>query len=246
MDKNPDFSELFEHIGYRFRDEALLRQATTHRSVHGLNKPGESYERLEFLGDSILDFLVTERLYLIFPQESEGNLSKIRGRVVNTRTLASVAVRIGLLPLIRTAASIQKHLTPRKTLADCYEALTAAIYLDGGMDPARRMVDRTLKPVFAEVMKAPERWSQEDPKSRLQTWASQNSQPTPSYEMIKKAARHPSLPILVFRVECVVGEQRFLGMGATKADAQEDAALRAYLELAAIETESDEESDSWD
>ncbi|MDR0856301.1 MAG: ribonuclease III [Clostridiales bacterium] len=127
-------------LGYTFRDPALLRRALTHSSY--ANEAGEeSYERLEFFGDSILSFVVTEH---IFSERhgDEGDLSRLRQRVVSEPPLADAAVRLGLADALRVAKNVA---VAKSMLADAFEAVTAAIFCDGGLDAARRFVWRNLQ-----------------------------------------------------------------------------------------------------
>ncbi len=138
------FEKLEKIIGYSFQDQSLLRQAITHKSYANING-GEHYERLEFLGDSVLEMVVSEILFARYPNEDEGNLTKRREYAVEGKSLEKISVQMGL----DTFLLINKQVGAKKVKSDLYEAILGAIYLDGGYTEARAFVERTLADVLA-------------------------------------------------------------------------------------------------
>src|SRR5262249_31179381 len=129
-------------IAYRFRDRSLLRRALSHRSWCAENGGHESNERFEFLGDSVLGVIVTDDVFRRFPHLPEGQLSEVRAGVVNARALAEIAGEIGLgaCILLGKGEDAGGGRAKQSILADAFEALIAAVYLDGGLDAATRLV----------------------------------------------------------------------------------------------------------
>jgi ribonuclease-3 len=169
-------------IGHRFAEPALLRQALTHRSAS--RGSGGSNERLEFLGDRVLGLLIAEWLAALYPAEREGDLGKRLAVLVARPTLADIAVRIGLaahliMPDSESRAGVRARAT---VMADAVEAVIAALYLDGGLDAARRFV----RAHFAAAVAG-----QEAPpmpaKTRLQEWLAARALPPPVYRVIDAA-----------------------------------------------------------
>lgn len=143
-----DLKELEKLLGYEFSDKELLKRALTHPSyshIHG----GENYQRLEFLGDSIVDFLVAEELCKIYPNADEGALSKMRGAVVSCRPLSDIVKEKGYDRFLNSGAVN----VGEKIRSDIFESLCAAIYLDGGMDRAREFALGDLKDIIAASKK---------------------------------------------------------------------------------------------
>ena len=133
-------------IGYTFKDKKLLTTALTHGSYAHLHG-GDSYERMEYLGDALLDFIVAEALYRRFPEADEGELTKRRIALVSEQPLAAASRRLGLEGEIRVLAH---HMGRDSVLSDVFESLTAAVYLDGGQEPARKFVLGALSDVSEE------------------------------------------------------------------------------------------------
>ena len=131
-----DYQRLYDKIGYTFADEAVLRLALTHSSCGS-----ENYERLEFLGDALLDFAVGEYLYRLYPDKAEGELTKLRAQVVSNAVLAGVFDSLDLVGYIISQNLPTSHLS-EKTRANFIESILAAIYLDGGMDVAVRFIQK--------------------------------------------------------------------------------------------------------
>jgi len=184
-------------IDYRFRDPGLLRQALTHRSCG----PGH-YERLEFLGDSLLSLVISEQLFLRRPHAPEGDLSRLRSRLVRDVTLASIARELELGEHLRLGAGELRSggFLRESILADVFEAIVGAILLDGGFSEARRVVCEVFE---ARLESLPEADTLKDPKTRLQELLQAHGHDLPEYEVIEESgADHAKC----FRVECRAGE----------------------------------------
>ena len=141
-----EFEPLERRIGYRFRDRGLLEHALTHRSRVHEDASGGVFdnESMEFLGDSVLGFVIADMLFRQFPQHNEGQKSKLKASIVSATSLARLGEKIGLGEFLILGRGEEKTGGRRKLalIADCYEALIAAIYLDGGIEPARAFIER--------------------------------------------------------------------------------------------------------
>ncbi|TVQ49645.1 MAG: ribonuclease III [Gammaproteobacteria bacterium] len=209
--------------GYRFRDESLLAQALTHRSAN----TRRHNERLEFLGDALLGFLIADRLYHVRSDDDEGDLSRLRASLVRGITLAEIAadLELGRCLTLGSGELRSGGHRRRSILADALEAILGAIYLDGGLEPARAVVER----LFAGRMDAlPDAAHLKDPKTRLQEWLQARGLALPRYELVditgEEHAQH-------FTVRCRL-EQPSLsatGEGSGRRHAEQSAAL-AVLE----------------
>lgn len=215
------------NLGYRFRDPALLRQALTHRSYaneQGLR--GADNERLEFLGDALLDLLVSEELFRRFPDQPEGALSRMRASIVNEGALASHARRVGIGDALLLGRGEERTGGREKDslLADAFEAVVAAIYLDGGMSPLQLVMDRHLFPYvdFSLSLRG------EDYKTMLQERLQAVSR-KPVYRTVQVSGPDHS-PL--YRVEVMDGE-RILGggTGTSRKGAEQNAAREALARL---------------
>ncbi len=168
-------------ISYRFNDPQLLCAALTHRSAGVGNN-----ERLEFLGDSVLNLIIARRLYDLHPEAQEGDLSRMRARLVRGTTLSDVAASIGLGEEIRLGEGELKSGGFRRAsiLADTFEALLGAIFIDGGFDACRAVVLRLFDPLIA-ALPAPEELK--DAKTRLQEWLQARGRPLPEYTLVRES-----------------------------------------------------------
>lgn len=176
----PSLSVLEESIGYSFKDRAHLERALTHISaLKGTPSNGPHYQRLEFLGDRVLGLVVAEMLYRTYPRAGEGELSRRLGHLVRHETCAEVAELWDVGPHIRLGVGENQSGLRNKTaiLGDVCEAVIAAVYLDGGFEPARVLVERDFGPKMSEPGRATR-----DPKSMLQEWALGLARPVPVYE----------------------------------------------------------------
>jgi ribonuclease-3 len=218
-------------IGYRFRDDSLLEQALTHTSRANEDASGGSAdnESLEFLGDAVLGFLAAEWLFVEFPSFSEGQKSKIKASLVSTATLARQAERIGIGEHLLLGRGEEKTGGRKKQalLADAYEALIAALYLDGGIDEARRFVRREFAAQFEEVRARGT--VGHDHKSALQEHLQAEERPLPEYRLRGTIGPDHRKE---FDIEVVVdGEIVASGRGPSKKEAEQDAARTALERL---------------
>lgn len=218
-------SDLQRTLGHRFADETLLRQALTHRSYGQPNN-----ERLEFLGDSILNFIVAELLYLRFPQLSEGELSRLRANLVRQESLVVIAQRIGLSAvLLLGEGEVRSGGRERASiLGDALEAIVAAVYRDAGFDVARRVLTGLFEPLVRAVdLRAPVK----DAKTLLQEYLQGRHLARPVYTVL---TTHGAAHDQIFEVECVIEERqvRVRGTGPNRRAAEQVAARQALLALA--------------
>lgn len=212
----------------------LVEQALTHRSALA-EGVAQSNERLEFLGDAVLGFIVTEKLYTLFPDRAEGDLSRARALVVSRRTLAQVAKQLGVDQVLRLSAGEEAQGGRQRgsILADAVEALIAAVYLQAGMEEARRFVWRVLGDV---IQRAPDASRAHDYKSRLQEKTHALLRQTPEYEVISETgADHDKTFCVQVRLgDIVLGT----GTGKSKKDAEQAAAREALEKMETTERSS--------
>jgi ribonuclease-3 len=227
-------AELESVLGHVFRDPRQLLQALTHSSRiperAADDSPGDN-EKLEFLGDAVLELLVSEELVRAFPGWSEGQLSKSRARLVNANSLCTAAQRLGLGNHLRLGRGEEKTGGRSKPalLADAYEAVVAAIYLDSGLDAARRFVQRSL--VEGAITAEAEALGRTDHKSALQELLQARGIVPGSYHVVEEAGPDHEK---TFRVEVrIAGEITAAGMGKTKKEAEQAAAVAALQQLGA-------------
>ena len=220
---------LERRVGYRFRDRGLLEQALTHRSRAAEDVSGAAdNESLEFLGDAVLGFVVADRLFHQFPEYDEGQKSKIKAAVVSTQSLArhAEAIRLGDYLLLGRGEEKTGGRLKSALLADTYEALVAAIYLDGGLEAAATFLQRELKDA---IDGGSERLFVQDYKSTLQERVQALGRPLPEYRVSGESGPDHSK---IFSVEVVVsGEVLGVATGRAKKEAEQDAARQALLKL---------------
>jgi ribonuclease-3 len=196
-------------------------------------EPAESNEKLEFLGDAVLELVVSEELVREFPDWSEGQLSKSRARLVNATAISLSAQRLGLGKYLRLGRGEEKTggRTKPALLADAYEALIAAIYLDGGLEAARGFVRRTL--VEGAIAGEAERMGHTDHKSALQEFLQSRGMAPGAYHVIAESGPDHQK---TFRVEVrIAGQTPAMGLGRTKKEAEQSAAIAALIQLGAEE-----------
>jgi ribonuclease-3 len=206
-----------EKTGYAFRDLERLERALTHASAR--SQAGADYERLEFLGDRVLGLVVAEMLFKAFPAAPEGELAVRLNALVSGATCAEVADEIGLTALIRADSGLRSLGGPkgRSTRADVMEALLAAIYLEGGLEAARPVIEKHWGPRSRRAHGA-----KRDPKTALQEWAHQTAGAVPTYAV---AGREGPDHDPVFTVSVTVGNlQPTLGKGRSKREAEQSGA----------------------
>lgn len=220
---------LQQRIGYTYGDRAILLQSLTHTSyghefLHGKPLPLRDNERLEFLGDAILDVVVSDILLETFPNANEGQLSKMRAAVVNEKTLAQVAISIGLHEAVRLGkGEIQTggNMKP-SILSSTFEALIASIYLDGGFNAVYPVVRHLIAPLFGEES---DMMAFFDHKTRLQEIIQAQFRVTPSYILLQT---HGPDHAKTFEVEVKMnGKSLAIATGSSKKEAEQNAARAA-------------------
>lgn len=218
-----DFSQFEKRIGYKFRNPDLLKLAFTHRSY--LNEqPGEAKghnERLEFLGDAVLELAVTKHLYHVYPEKQEGELTSLRAALVNYQTVGAAATDLGMNDYLLLSKGEAKDTGRARLviLANTYEALLGALYLDAGYERAERFIAETILPRMKEVLEH-ELWR--DPKSLFQERAQEKTGITPSYRVLKQIGPDHDKK---FSVGAFVGSELVSeGEGHSKQEAEQEAA----------------------
>jgi ribonuclease-3 len=214
---------LAERLGIRFSDPDLLDQALTHRSFGPANN-----ERLEYLGDAVLSFVVAELLFRRFPAASEGELSRYRASLVSGEALAALAAELGLGERLRLGDGEMKSGGQRRAtiLADALEAVFGAVYLDQGLDAARRAAERLLGGALAAL---PEAAALKDPKTRLQEWLQGRGHALPAYTVLEVSGEPHEQR---FRVRCDIPELSLsaIAEGSSRRRAEQEAAQRILEE----------------
>ncbi|HEV7872605.1 MAG TPA: ribonuclease III [Enterovirga sp.] len=219
--RKADPAELEARLGHAFRDPDLLTRALTH--VSGA-RGGESYQRLEFLGDRVLGLAVAEMLVRAFPRATEGELSQRLSDLVRREACAVMAESWDVGPhLILGTGEVQSGgRRNRAILADAAESILGAVFMDAGYEPARALVERAL----AEQVTAP-RTPPRDPKTALQEWAQGLGRPTPVYVIVERSGPdHAPHFHVAARVN---GTEQAIGTGGSKRAAEQDAAQRILL-----------------
>ena len=212
-------------LGYEPRDPALFRAALTHRSA-----PGPNNERLEFLGDAVLNLVVAHHLYAAFPEAAEGDLSRLRARVVSGEPLAEVAASLKLGEALQLGSGELKTGGFRRhsILADALEAVCGALYLDGGLGVAEGVIERLFQPRIAAL---PAPHELKDAKTRLQEYLQSRGITLPRYK-VERIEGEPHAQ--TFHVACEVPALRLAatGQGSSRRRAEQEAAERI---LSAVE-----------
>jgi ribonuclease-3 len=209
-------------LGYRFKSVDLVTMALTHRSFAAEQSLDVSYERLEFLGDAVLQLVVTRYLYDTYEELAEGEMAKVRAAVVNQKTLASIARDLGLGEhvLLGQGEDMSGGGDKDSILADIVESLLGAVYLDGGYEPAAEIVLARWVPLMTDRANAP---GERDYKTRLQEVLAQRGM-QPRYVLAESGPDHAKL----FTAELwVAGELLATGEGTSKKRAEQDAARSA-------------------
>jgi ribonuclease-3 len=212
-------------LGYTFQNPAFLRSALTHAS--GADHRLSSNERLEFLGDAILGAIVCELLYLKFPEYLEGELTRIKSVVVSRRTCAKISERLGFEEFLILGKGMgSQDQTPSSVLADVFESLVGAIYLDGGMEAAKRFI---VQHIEAEIDETVEGHMGTNHKSNLQQVAQRQFGETPTYLLLdEKGPDHSKC----FKIAAQIGKNHYPpAWGRNKKDAEQRAALNALSQL---------------
>ena len=227
-----NLGELQDILGHEFKDLGLLEKALTHKSF--AHEAGEGFthnESLEFLGDSILGFLITDIIYERFPELDEGHKSKIKAYLVSAVALSELALKLELAKYLRLGKGEEKTGGRQKQAlrANALEAVVAAIYLDAGIDAARAFVEPLYSPLFTEVQGKGA--AVEDPKTTLQEHLQAQNLPPAQYVIVKeKGPEHRK----TFHVNLLVGDRRLATTsGSTKKKAELRAARVALEKLRA-------------
>jgi len=212
-------------LDYQFSDIRLLQQALTHRSV-----PGDNNERLEFLGDAVLDFVISDVVFRSHANAAEGDLSRLRASLVKDTSLAELALGLGLGEHLILGSGERKSGGHRREsiLADALEAIFGAVYMDAGFDAARSVVERAFGDRLYDMPSVDEL---RDPKTRLQEWLQARGRGLPEYELVNvtgKAHRQR------FEIRCSINESEIQtsGSGKTRRNAEQESAQGMLAEIA--------------
>ena len=226
----PDIAVLEKAIGYRFSNGELINEALTHRSVSGRH----NNERLEFLGDSVLNFIIGEALFRQFPEAREGQLSRLRASLVKGTTLADIGKQFQLNEYVKVGPGELKSGGRRRssTMADAVEAIIGAIYLEAGFDRCQEVVthwfaERLAKLSLTDTVK--------DNKTRLQETLQASKRGLPTYNIVSVTGQSHCQ---TFRIECLVEgcSGSFIGEGTSRRHAEQQAAGKALAALQEADT----------
>jgi len=221
-----DFSKFEETAGVTFKDKALLKQAFIHRSYINENRSSslEHNERLEFLGDAVLELVITNFLYKKYKEMDEGQLTSLRSALVNADTCAEVATKLGAndFLLLSKGESKDTGRARQYILANTLEAIIGAIYLDQGLEVAESFISTHIAPLTEDIIK---KGTWIDAKSLFQEKAQEHEGTTPSYKTLHESGpdHDKKFTIGVYIGKDLVGE----GSGLSKQDAEQDAARNA-------------------
>jgi ribonuclease-3 len=213
-------------LQYQFKNPELLTESLTHASI--ANTRLVSNERMEFLGDAVLDLVVCEALFLRFPEYLEGDLTKVKSAVVSRKTCAEISNETGLIDLLITGKGISsRDSMPSSLAAAVYESIIAALYLDGGFEVVKQYILRTMTPKI-EAIAADEH--QQNFKAVLQQHAQKCMGATPIYELLdEKGPDHSKC----FKIAAVIGRHTYAGAwGRNKKEAEQRAAMNALAQIA--------------
>lgn len=227
---NKNFEEFEKKIKIKFKDKNLLKQAFTHRSYLNENPSWNGIghnERLEFLGDAVLELVVTKKLFHLYPDKKEGELTSIRSALVNTNMLSALGGELGFNDFLLLSRGEAKDLGRGRQfiLANTFEALVGAIYLDGGFETAESFLERILFPQIKEIV---EKSLWQDSKSLFQEKAQEIAGVTPSYQVLHESGpdHDKTFIIGVF----LNGERVAEGRGSSKQEAEQDAAQKGLAQ----------------
>ncbi len=223
---NPDqLEKLQEQLGYEFGENTVLKQALIHSSLS--HRGLDHNERLEFLGDSVLETVICEHLFRTFPELPEGRLSEIRSVVVSSSSLFKIASKLDLDKYCRVSHGLkQQDQIPNSILANMVEALIAAVYLDGGLEAARSFILDHLEPILSDVF---EEGTALDYKSLLQQYTQKRWNKIPHYNIVSE--KGPDHDKHFTATVSVRGDAYGPGTGTSKQEAESDAARKAIDEL---------------
>ena len=227
--------ELDRALGVRFRDAALREAAVTHRSYAFEQEREVNNERLEFLGDAVLGLVVTDVAYREFPEMPEGELAKLRAAIVNMSALADVARDLGLgeFILLGKGEEMSGGRDKASILADALEAVLGAIYLDRGLDTARKLIERLFRPRMVAYVRGE---GARDYKTILQELASSDHHALPEYRISDRGPDHEKeFTATVY----LAGTAWGTGIGRSKKEAEQQAAHEAYRRLSERSAEAE-------
>lgn len=224
----PDLAKLEGIIGVVFSDKKTLLSAVTHRSYLNENRTAEQEhnERLEFLGDAVLELVITDYLFSKYPEKPEGELTSVRAALVNTNTLAEAATRLGINEFLLLSKGESKDMGRARQyiLANAFEALVGSIYLDQGYPSSREFIARSLFDLTDEIV-AKRLW--QDAKSRFQEMAQEHANVTPSYQTLREEGpdHNREFTVGVYLKNTLVAE----GSGKAKQEAEQKAAEKGLV-----------------
>jgi len=223
-----DFAPFETRIGFTFRDKKHLETAFTHRSYLNENRaPGREHnERMEFLGDAVLELVVTEFLFAKYPEKAEGELTAYRAALVNTVSIADAASKLGMNEFLLLSKGEAKDIGRARQiiLANAFEALIGALYLDLGYNAAK---DFIAKQLFGKSDEIVEKKLWQDAKSRFQEVAQEVMGITPSYKLVDQSGPDHDKRFLI---GAYVGAEKIsIGEGKSKQEAEQDAAQKALI-----------------
>lgn len=224
-----DFQSILQGLGIKPQSEALYETAFTHRSyLNEVKETIESNERLEFLGDSVLSFIISTLLFKTRAADTEGNLTNLRAYIVKTDSLAKASEKLSLGKLLSLSKGeeLSGGRNNPQILANTYEAVLGAIFLDLGIEAAEKFVQSTLVPIFdTEIKKGPPR----DPKSQLQEVTQNKDQTSPKYKILSTVGPDHSkiFTVGVYVKNKLIGK----GTGSSKQQAEETAAAQALEKI---------------
>ncbi len=235
----PELDALQRTLGHRFRRLTLLRRALTHPSYvnEHPDEAGGDNQRLEFLGDAVIDFIAAAWVYRRYTEFAEGRMTRLRAALVRTETLARLARQVGIDETLRLGYGEEEAGGRQRdpNLCDAFEAVVGAVYLDGGIAAARAFVEPLLGPVARATL---ERAADRDAKSRLQEWSQAEQRVTPRYRIV--AERGPD-HAKTFEAQVLLGD-RVVGQGSGRSkQAAEQAAAEAAWDSLVWSSDSDED-----
>ncbi len=222
-----DFAPFEARIGHDFKDKALIETAFTHRSYLNENRaPGRAHnERLEFLGDAVLELVVTDYLFRIYPEKDEGDLTSLRSALVNTESIADAATNLGMNDFLLLSRGESRDVAGRARriiLANSFEALIGALYLDAGYETTYAFIAKNLFHKIDEIL---EKRLWQDAKSRLQEMSQEKAGVTPAYELVSQTGPDHDKKFVIAVV--IAGERAATGEGKSKQAAEQSAAEKA-------------------
>ena len=220
-----NFSKLCSTLNYNFKNISLLEEALSHPSLKQIDRTKTHYERLEFLGDSILGFLITEMIFHRFGDYSEGDIAKIKAHVVSCDIIVEVASKLHLADhMIMTIGEERSGgRINRRNIENTMEALIAAIYLDSDIENTRNIVNLLWSDQIENID-----FSMADPKTSLQEWLQNNLKILPIYEVVKQEG---PVHAPIFTVQLSAGDNSQTGIGSSIKEAEKDAARQMLKTL---------------